>query len=245
MKLTDIAFLIPLYVEHEDRLSNLKYSLATLYGQGFTNIFIKEYYVDHPKFEDIGVPVKYFSEELRDDNFNKMKCVNELSELTDSDYISIYDVDVIIPKSQMMEAFELFENGADVVYPYDGLFLSVPTRHLQSFRETKTINFEDCEMANPNSYGGCVIYRRDIFEEGGRCNPNFKNVGFDDNELFVRFQRLGYNIKRTSGPLLHMEHYRSETSVEHSVFLNHNIQIYNHICQTPIDNLREEIKSWK
>jgi hypothetical protein len=241
----NIDFLMPIYVDHEDRLINLKYVLHTLNSYGFNNLIIKEYYKDFPKCKDFEVPVKYFSEELKDDNFNKMKCVNELFDISTSKYISIYDIDVIIPKKDLLESLAFLEESADIVYPYNGMFLNIPKSKLNEFKTTKKINFEDCEIANPNSYGGCVIYNRKVFEDGGKCNPTFKNVGFDDNELFIRFSRLGYNIKRTHGPLLHMEHYRSETSVENSIFLNHNMQIYNYICTLPIEKLKEEIKSWK
>lgn len=238
----NIDILMPLYVEHEDRLTNINHVLSILKSYGLTSIYVREYYKDTPKFN--GDCCNYTSVKLDDDNFNKMKCINEMLDLCSNPYISIYDVDVIIFKKDLLQSIEMLESGYDVVYPYDGKFLSIPKALISDFIKTRKIDFDKLELANPNSWGGCVIYKRDSFIEGGKCNPNFKNVGFDDNELSVRFSRLGYNVGRTQNPLLHLEHHRSETSVEHSAYISHNMAIYNHICSVPIDKLRDEIKSW-
>lgn len=238
----NIDFLIPLYVEHEDRLTNITNVISILKSYGANSIHVREYYKNYPKFNGEGC--SYTSVQLVEDNFNKMQCINEMVELCSKPYLSIYDADVVVFKKDLIQAISLLDSGVDVVYPYNGQFLSIPKKMISDFVKTYKIDLEKCELANPNSYGGCVIYKRSVFEEGGKCNPKFKNVGFDDNELYIRFSRLGYNIQRTSGPLLHMEHFRSETSVEHSIFLNHNMQIYNSICTMPIEKLKEEIKSW-
>lgn len=240
----NLDFLLPVFVDHEDRLINLDYVLETLHSYGFSNFLIKEYYNHEPKCEEFKVPVTYLNEKLIDDNFNKMKCINELFEISTNKFVSIYDIDVIITKKDLLDSLNLLQKDADVVYPYNGSFFNIPKIILNDFKKTKSVDLNKCELANPNSYGGCVIYKRSVFEEGGKCNPNFKNVGFDDNELHVRFSRLGYNIQRTSGPLLHMDHFRSETSVENSIFLNHNMQIYNSICSMPIEKLKKEINYW-
>lgn len=238
----NIDILIPLYVDHEDRIINLKRVLKILTGYGITSIYVREYYKDSPKYT--GEDCIYSSVEMQDDVFNKMKCINEMVEQCKQNALAIYDVDVIILKKDIMQSLEMLNNGYEFVFPYNGEFYNIPKTHIDKFLNEGIINLDDCELANPNSYGGCVIFKRGVFIEGGMCNPNFKNVGFDDNEIQMRFYRLGYKMGRTSSPLLHLEHYRSETSVEKSPHLNYNMGIYNHICNVPIDILKQEISTW-
>lgn len=238
----NIDILIPLYVDHEDRIANLKNVIYVLNSYGIDSIYVREYYKDIPKFDGNGC--HFTSVKMEDDNFNKMKCVNEMANQCSKPYLAVYDVDVIVLKKDLYDSIQMLESGFDVVYPYDGKFFNIPKPLIYDFIRNRKLNLEDCELCNPNSWGGCVIYQRDVFIEGGKCNPNFKNVGFDDNELYVRFSRLGYKVGRTKNPILHLDHFRSETSVEHSIHLQHNMDIYNNICVMSIDKMKEEIKSW-
>jgi len=244
--LSNIDILIPLYLDHSDRIFNTKTVVKHLKSQGFKNIFIKEYHTTESPNEEISNldGVNFYHKYITNfDNFNKMECVNELSNISSGEYVAIYDADVIIPRRAMVKTAELLNSGVNVVYPYGGEFYNVPKDKFKDLESGK-ISLDDCELCNPCSYGGAVFFNRTIFEDGGMCNPNFKNVGFDDNEIFVRFSRLGYTIGRVEGPLLHLDHVRSNTSVENSAYLNHNMQIYNHILNCDINDLKNEIKIW-
>jgi len=243
---SDTDILIPLYFDHPDRMNNINFVIDYLKNYGFSNIYVREYYTSRsPEFELCGKIGKNFSSVFIEnfDNFNKMQCANELAELSNSKYLAIWDCDVVFPKSNLNQALEMLQAGSDVVYPYDGRFYNVPKSEHKSLKDGVDLN--NCEMWNPNSWGGVVFFRRDVFEEGGRCNPRFKNVGFDDNEIQVRFAKLGYRIDRTSGVLLHLDHHRSDTSVEKSPYFNYNMGIYNHIVSLTPEQLKEEIKNWK
>jgi hypothetical protein len=241
---TDI--LIPLYVDHPDRINNVIFVIKYLHKYGFSNIYVREYYdARSPEYGLCQLIGNKFSSVFIEnfDNFNKMQCVNELAELSNSKYLAIWDCDVVFPKSNLNEALELLTIGRDVVYPYNGAFYNVPKSLHKSIGKAE-MSLSEFELCNPHSWGGAVFFRRDVFEEGGRCNPRFKNVGFDDNEIHARFSKLGYRIDRTSGVLLHLDHHRSETSVEHSQYLNYNMGVYNHIINLTHEQLREEIKNW-
>jgi hypothetical protein len=240
---TDI--LIPLYSDHPDRMNNVNFIIDYLKDNGFVNIYVREYYTS--KSPELSLYLKIgsnFSSVFIEnfDNFNKMQCVNELAELSNSKYLAIWDCDVVFPKSNLNQTLEMLQSGSDVVYPYDGRFYNVPKSDHGMLKEG--VNLDNCELWNPHSWGGSVFFRRDAFEEGGRCNPKFKNVGFDDNEIYMRFAKLGYKVDRSSGVLLHLDHFRSETSVEHSKYFNHNMAIYNHIVSLTPDQLKQEIKNW-
>lgn len=240
---TDI--LIPFFMDNEDRLHNLNFVVDFLQNFGFSNIYVREYYdARSPEYGIISKIGKGFTHTpLEEDNFNKMRCVNEMVGMSNSKYLAVYDVDVIFSKRSLVQTLQMLREGADVVYPYDGRFYNVPKSFLKNLKGGQ-INLDDCELCNPMSYGGAVFFNRESFTRGGKCNPNFKNVGFDDNELYIRFQRLGFSIKRANGPLLHLDHIRSETSVEKSQYLNHNMSIYNHIASCPLEQLKQEITTW-
>lgn len=241
---TDI--LIPLYEDHKDRIFNLKFVIQNLKSYGFDNIHVREIHSNDKSGNTfIAGGVKKYSREIVDsDNFNKMKCINDMISECGGDCIAIWDVDVFFPRSNIENAMRLLYEGSDVVYPYDGEFYNIPKDEFCNL-DSGNVDLSKCELCNENSYGGSVFFNKKSFIEGGMCNPNFKNVGFDDNEIFVRFHKLGYDIQRTSGPLLHLDHFRSETSVEKSEFLNDNMAEYNRICGMNKEQLEEEIKTWR
>lgn len=244
--MNDIDILIPLFIDHSDRLKNCERIVHNLQSYGINNIFIKEYYFDNPKAESLATTnVNYSSSKTEDNFFNKMKCINELSRLTKNKYLAVYDVDVIIVKKDIKKAIEMLEEGWDFVYPYNGKFYDVPKDKIENFLKTKSIEVKDCNLFHPNSCGGCVIFKRDVFEKGGRCNPNFKNVGFDDDELKARFSKLEFKMGRTTSPLFHLEHTRTHTSYGISQYDRFNQQEFYRISNMSKVQLLEEISKWK
>jgi hypothetical protein len=239
-QISDISVIIPLYVDHEDRLTNLNTLLNYLESVGIHNIFINEHFSETPK----GGGAHHMATYIGDAVYNKMKCVNEAFECCRGRIVAIWDVDVIFPKSSIYKTIELFNLGSDVVYPYNGQFYNVPKIEFSNLWNGE-INMSKCELCNPNSYGGCVMIKREVFENGGKGNPNIQHVGFDDNEIYVRFYKLGYTINRVDAPLFHMEHFRSETAVENTPYLNANMRIYNQICAMSKEQLINEITAWK
>lgn len=237
---SDISVIIPLYVDHDDRLVNLNTLRDYLEDVGIVDVIIHEKFRNVPKARGGHHMPSY----IGDEPYNKMKCVNEVADCCHGKLIAIWDVDVIFPKSSMQKSIDLFNNGSDMVYPYNGQFYNVPKTEFGNLWNGK-INMDKCELWNPNSYGGCVIFKKEVFEAGGRGNPKIQHVGFDDNEIHARFYKLGYKIDRVDAPLFHMEHERTETAVENTPYLNANMEIYNKICAMSREEILEEIKSWK
>jgi hypothetical protein len=243
--MNDLDILIPLYIDHPDRLDNCLNVVNILHKYNYKNIFVNEYYIDNPKAESvINSGVVYQKKKINDNFFNKMQCINELFKTCNSQYLTIYDVDVIVLKKDLVESIKMLENGFDFVYPYNGKFFNVPKNKIQSFIETGSIGLNECNLFHPNSCGGCVIFKREVFEKAGKCNPNFKNVGFDDDEIKTRFLKLGYKMGRTNSPLFHLEHERTHTSYGISKFDRYNQNEYYRICNMDKEKLIQEISSW-
>jgi hypothetical protein len=243
--ITNIDILMPVYIDHPDRLRNLQIAVNYLTKLGISNIYVNEHYKNAPKALDV-VP-NYINKDITADTFyNKMECGNELfRKFSKNPYIALYDIDVLIPKKDLKQTLELFEAGYDFVYPYNGWFYDIPLTKVQQLQNdlTSLIDINECTLFCKTSHGGCVIFKREVFVEGGMLNPNFKNVGFDDDEINVRFMKLGYKKGRTSSPLLHMTHHRGETTYNHNPYNNHNGNEVGKIDRMSMEQLKQYIKN--
>jgi len=244
--LDNIDVLIPAYIDHEDRKRNLSILLDYLNKIGVKNVYVNEHYRDFPKLENFGV--NYIKKDITgNDYYNKMVCGNELyRDFSKNKIVCLYDIDVLIPKKSLVDCAEKLLYNYDFAYPYNGYFYDLPLHKVEELKSDKSvdINLADCKLFARESHGGCVMFRRECFEEAGMLNPLFKNVGFDDDEINVRFTRLGYNKYRSSTPLLHMTHYRGETTYNHSKYVEYNGSICNKITTMDVEDLRKYIKTW-
>lgn len=65
-----------------------------------------------------------------------------MSRRVDTEYISVWDADVIFPINQISKAIEILRTGkADFVYPYDRQFYDTSTILRKLFLQKKDIHF--------------------------------------------------------------------------------------------------------
>jgi len=249
--LNETDFIIPVFIDHADRLRNLKIMLSYLKRIGATNVYVREYFDNDKKTEQLRklFPEYHFSNKEKNiPFFNKMACVNEVFKMfSKSKVVSFYDVDVLFSKKDLIEASNLILEGqADVVYPYNGYFYDVPVDvvKLLELNLNTPIDLLKCKLFNTGSHGGGALFDRKVFEDGGMCNPNFKNVGYDDDEIKVRFEKLNYRITRTKGVLLHLNHFRGATSFNHNDYTANNVNEVKKVTDMTKEQLKEYIKSW-
>jgi predicted glycosyltransferase involved in capsule biosynthesis len=89
------------------------------------------------------------------------------------------------------------------------------------------------------------MFKRNVFEAGGKGNTKFIGWGFEDDEIFVRFSKLGYKIIRLDNPLFHMEHTRTSNLDGKSKYYLNNKEIYDNIRAMSREEILEEINNWK
>lgn len=236
---SDISVIIPLYVDHEDRLTNLDILRNYLEDVGIHNIIINEHFRDLP----MGRGAHHMSSYIGKEPYNKMKCVNEISDCCRGRIIAIWDVDAIFPKSSIQKSLDLFNLGSGMVYPYNGQFYNLPKSEFDELERGK-VDISKCDLWNPDSYGGCVMFKREVFEAGGKGNEKFVEWGFEDDEIFIRYSKLGYKIDRVDAPLFHMEHERSQNADGRSPHYLNNNKLYNQICGMSKEELLKEIETW-
>jgi predicted glycosyltransferase involved in capsule biosynthesis len=175
--------------------------------------------------------------------------LNQLCRNSSNDIILNYDVDAIIPYSQIKDAITMIKNGADMVYPYSGLFLNVTRETIQQLIISKfnfsMLNETNTQWWNDKAIGGAMMWNKKSYMDSGMENENFKGWGFEDDERVTRSRILGLTIQRTTGPLYHIDHSRTSPNYNQTQLTQNNQRLLNGIARMNRQQLLEEIKKWK
>jgi len=137
----------------------------------------------------------------------------------------------------------LYEKQTDVVYPFNGHLYDVP-RHLHENINIDELSINDCGLMSNICVGGAIFFRKDVFIAGGCANENFYGLGYEDNEIFERYKKLGYEISRINAHMFHLTHQRKETSYDYNPYVEHNKQEFIRIYKISKEKLLNEIKKW-
>ena len=243
--LKELTILIALKVDSEDRINNLDIVFNYLQNNFNTNIIISEQ-DESPKLEGRYNCNYVFLK--TSDFFNRQRGVNLAAKKATTPVIAHYDADILLRPNQIYKATQLILNkDVDIVYPYDGKFYDVPKHFHRLVTKTKAldcIRVDECTLFNPHSVGGVVFFNRDVFWAGGGANENFKGLGYEDNEIFNRFTKLGYNIGRLNYPLFHLTHVRKDTSFNFNPYLESNKTEFFRVDQMSKEDLQKEVATW-
>lgn len=206
--LGDCTFIIPVMVDHQDRVQNLNLIILFLTQHFDTNIIVGE--INSDKVE--------FATKYQYRGFHRTRCLNEMTKAAETDFVINWDADVIIPPFQILQMVYALRDGADVVYPYDGTFAGVPRSYfagvaidlnLPALRGQHWRGFGQDRF---KSVGGALGYNKERFLQAGGENENFISYAPEDQERYWRFNLLGMDVRRIAGALYHMDHYRGPDS---------------------------------
>ena len=127
--LTTCTFIIPIRIESEDRMRNVITILCYLLKNFNTKVIIKE--VDRqsvyqeevlPQIEEyLGDSLKNLThvfEKSDDPVFYRMKILNEMITMCDTEIVVNYDGDVLLKPETCLKAVEAINDGCEMVYPY-------------------------------------------------------------------------------------------------------------------------------
>ncbi len=252
--LKDCTFLIQMRLDSIDRLVNLKAAVEFITKNFDTNIHVLEADSFNSKLIESVIPdsVKYTFKEDFDPIFFRTFFTNQMVRECPTPFIANWEPDVIAPPEQVVEAVDLLRSGeADFSYPYEHNFLDTSKIIRELYLTSKDLNVlikQQKKMRRlyaPNPVGGAFIANRAKFIESGIENLNYYGWGIEDGERYVRWEGLGYRIKRVQGNLYHLTHFRGINSDFHSksqrILKKEEINRIRILSKTELEN---EVKSW-
>jgi hypothetical protein len=252
---TDVTFIIPIIIDSQDRLDNLKIILQWLNLFFKTNIIICEQDDEQIKkilqlldLQNLQISYVILSGVREDHEFHKTHLLNLMTKMVNTPFGVSYDVDVLFKKEQYIQSIKLLRtNNADLVFPYDHCFYDVPKNVCTQIINSKSldfINLKDCVDLNTNSVGGAIFWNRQKFIEGGMENENFVSYGPEDEERYERFKKLGYQIQKIQGCVYHLHHIRGKNSSLTNPFSEKNKMEFEKIKAMSVTDLRAYTHSW-
>jgi len=257
MKLTNTTFIIPLRIESDDRLRNVIVSSIYLLDNTDCKIIVKESDKTSvfakkalPQIQecvdDKADRLTHIFEESDKEYFHRTRLLNDMVMMTTTDVVVNYDCDILLPLESYTTAEEKITSGEfDVVYPYgDGnwQYQIFATDELVS----EFIN-EDYDLSvlmkrsrvYDAKYGFCQFFSTKKYIEGGLENENFIAYGYEDDERFFRFNKLGYKVGRLDAHIYHMEHARTNNSWFTNPFIEHNKNLHDTLIEFDKEQLKE------
>ena len=208
--LTDTTFIIPVKIESDDRLRNAITVCCFLLSKFDTNILIKEVNSE-PVFENEALPqikefigdtsnISYYFEKESDDSFfHKTRYFNELLSKCNTDVVSAYDIDVLLPVSTYLKAEKMCKDEYDLVYPFGfGTQENQVKWQKKVFASDELVSdflnqnfdfsiFENHSQKDRAQWGHAQFFKRTSYIKGGMENENFKAWGPEDEEKHYRF----------------------------------------------------------
>ena len=138
----------------------------------------------------------------------------------------------------------------DAMFPqelneYDGNVGS----ELEVYHQHVNKTYNDVLVGHVASKGGCVMGRRDNLIRCNGYNPRFKGWGYEDDEMPLRVNNLGYGVGRLPGvrkPCWHLHHFDGTGSAkETQEFHEHNRQECARVEKCTRDELQQYITQWR
>ena len=240
--LTDVTFTIPLWVDSPQRLENIQFVIEFLNKNFDTRILVWE---EGPQESNLH-GCEHIFHKNNNPLFHHTRMLNEMARWAETDIIVNYDCDVIFPLDRYINSAKAIRNKKyDGIFPYGGLFVDIDRKWMNHIHITNRV--ADClakRVLSSQSVGGCIFWNRDKFIEGGMENENFLSWGYEDDECYHRFIKLGYRIGRLEGQLYHLQHPRGINSNINNPHLEKNKAEWAKIQAMSQDDLFEYVKNW-
>lgn len=200
--------LIPVRIDSAERKQNLTMLLKHLFGAGLKNIILLET-GDTPRLSiPVESGVRYYFAKDTSREFRKNMHTNSMYSRCGK-YVAVFDADIIVPKRQLIEAYNLLMDDAVLVFPYDGRCFFMDREKSRQFRKSIDLSFamnnSRCFLGRP-SVGGVYFVNKEKFIYYGGENEAFVGWGPEDAERIKRLEILGATVKRVDGPIYYAYH---------------------------------------
>ena len=219
--LTDTTFIIPVRVDSVVRLENLILCVDHLQERLQSHILILEAapYNNRMIEKLLKDRVTYRFVEDKDPVYHKTKYLNRMAMDVKTDFIGIWDVDVIAGHEQILDAVQhLRQNHCDIAYPFDGDCYDTSDLLRNHYLVHRDLDFL---MANRGkmqlmynvegiigAVGGAVFAKTEKYLLAGMDNEAFYGWGLEDGERHYRWLSFDFKIYRSKGCIFHLTHTR-------------------------------------
>ncbi|WP_439487344.1 hypothetical protein [Algoriphagus sp.] len=254
INLQDFTFLIPMRIDTVNRLENTLVSIDYIRNNFNTQISVLEASGRNAGLLNRLLPegVNYVFIEDMDNIFHRTRYINQLVKSVDTEYIIVWDTDIIIPIEQLNKSVQMLrKREVDFVTPFKDKFLdtSEVLRDLYiQCREISVLELHQGKMKalyNPNPVGGAFLAHRQTYISAGMENEKFYGWGREDGDRVNRWEILGYKYLQVEGVLFHLTHERGINSTFHSPNQDNRkmAEIHRSIAMSK-EELQEEVRRW-
>ena len=213
--LTKTTFMIPLRIEHPDRLINIKIVIKYLTTHFNTNIMILED-GKQSHYEEMELKnyknIDYTFIKSNNPCFHRTKYLNIMLFKVKTPVVVNYDSDVVLSTNSYLKAQDLILNKKyDLVLPFSNppgvKYILQEDFHLLKekydvndlkgvWNKKEKVSYKINEELSYNmaGLGLCVFFNTQSYLSLGGENEDFKSWGAEDQERIYRFKRLNYNV---------------------------------------------------
>lgn len=251
VRFLDLTFVIPIRIDSEERMRNLRYVVKYLNNLNCKIIILEadfEQKVIEKDFECANLEYHY----IRDNNkcFYRTHYINQLLKMAKTKVVSVWDADLIVAKEQIFEAYyNIVEKNCLMTYPYNGDFVFMNPNMTNRFIERNNCTYYSdtkFDYVEKNFCGGAFFVNRENYLSCGGENERFVGWGPEDVERLKRITILGEDVKwTTSGRAYHLFHPRNRNSTFYNRTKKCNAEAeLIKVCSMDKVELCEYIKNW-
>lgn len=254
--LLDTTFAIIFKADSTERIENIKivYKHLTKYYRTNINVIeIGKEPILSSYFAASSIGLTYSFAFDADQDLNMTKYRNIQIQACSTNYIALWDTDVLIEASQVTDALDKLRSGAfQVALPYNGKLVEINAilksilKETGSFQLITKILQGTTPMYGNISVGAAVIFNKAFYLKAGMDNRKFTKWGHDDIERIKRVEILGARIYRTAENAYHLCHPRfsfgNDEQIQKDRILSRNEMVMiSSFYPTEIENY---IQSW-
>lgn len=208
---------IPVRIDSKERKANLSAVVKHLSALRCRIIVLEA--DTHSNAKDIGYTenVEYVFVEDTNTVFHRTRYINQMLLMAQTETVAIWDTDVLVDYSQILESLQMISHGVTIAYPYDGRFvmlseeLSIQTREKLDFDYLRNLRMKS--FLGRKLCGGAYLVHKQRYLQCGGENECFTGWGPEDAERLHRVVILGHRACRIpSGELFHLYHPRGGNS---------------------------------
>lgn len=254
MNLKDFTFLVPLRIDTVNRLENTLVTIDYILSNFDTKISVLEASGRNTGLLNRLLPqeVNYTFIEDMDNIFHRTRYINQLVRSVDTEYIIVWDTDVLIPVVQLNKSTELLrKREVDFITPFKDKFLDTSDVLRELFIQSRDMGVLEMHQGkmkalyNPNPVGGAFLAHRETYIAAGMENEKFYGWGREDGDRVNRWKILGHRHQHIEGVLYHLTHERGVNSAFHSPNQDSRKMIeLNRSLAMSKEELQEEVNNW-